>query len=478
MKPFEIDSEIAKILSEIDESVLGLRNTGEFSPAVVDEFAREFLPDELRRLIDQELLVGRIEDTLAIESIIVNPRVTTSVLEGNALDDVDKYTKQAILNVHAANAFIENEARQKSRLSIRLICEVNRLIELDAGESSNPGFIREKPVEITGAQIQPPHWSQIRDMIEDAIEIAESNRSHPLVTAAFVHWAIARIHPFENGNGRTARLCQDFVLIRSGLLPTGIPKAKRNEYYAALEDADLGDGRDLIMLTANAQVSTLSKAFEIASRPARRQQKISVYIESLQKKAQATETKKYELWRGKAELFKSEVRIILEDLNKQQKHLRFRIYEEAVPDFRTWQHMLTAGGASKCQLLRIEVDLAGKFSFKMLWFAKRHRMDWIANPNRFLKEEVGFFLDVCETEFDQYETFQPLVDEKYISLREVIPTSPNWNFALDPRVTSEYKNDNNIVVALSSPNWTLESSLTLGEIVEIFIDGVMRKIGE
>jgi Fic family protein len=477
MKAFGVDNEIERMLADIDESVVRLRNTGDFSPAVVDEIAREFLPDDLRSLIDQELLVGRIEDTLAIESIIVNPRVTTSVLEGNALDDVDRYTKQAILNVHAANSFVENEARQGSKLSKRLICEVNRLIEVDGGESSRPGSFREKQVEITGAQIQPPHWSEVHPMLDEAIDIVNLDTVHPVVAASFMHWAVARIHPFENGNGRTARLCQDFLLIRRGFLPTGIPKAKRNEYYRALEDADLGDGRDLVILTANAQLATLSKAFEIASRPARRQRKISQYVDSLQKKAQSTEAKKYELWRGRAELFKSEVKRILEEVNVGQDHLKFRMYEQSVPEVQTWKQMLTAGGASKCQLLRIEVYLGGVFSFKMLWFAKRHRMDWISSTNRHLREEVGFFLDVCEGQYDQYETFKPLLGESYISLREVIPTSPNWTYAMDPRVTSEYANEN-INVSFTNPNWTLESAVTLGEIVELYIDGVMKKLGE
>lgn len=90
MKIFDTDSEIEKTLREIDEHLTTLRNTGDFSPAVVDEIARAFLPDEIRAVIDRELLVGRIEDTLAIESIFVNPRMTTSVLEGTSLDDVDR----------------------------------------------------------------------------------------------------------------------------------------------------------------------------------------------------------------------------------------------------------------------------------------------------------------------------------------------------------------------------------------------------
>ena len=475
MQLFSVDIEIQSVLSEVDLALEKLRSIGDFTPRVVEELAHQFMPQELRRAIDRELLAGRIEDTLAIESIIVNPRVTTSVLEGLALADVDNYTKQSILNVNQANAFVEHEAAEQSLLSERLISEINRLIEQSVGESSKPGAFREIPVSITGAEVQPPHWSEVRDRLREAIRVVETEAIHPVVASAYIHWAVAAIHPFENGNGRTARLCQDFILIRSGLLPVGIPKSKRHEYYKALQEADQGDPKDLILLIANAQMTVLSKAFEIASRPARQEKKISKWVDIINRKSQSTDEKKYEIWRRKSEIFKSELKNLLEDINKSQTHLQFRIYEEAVPDIDAWRQMLDKGGSPRNQLLRIEVFLDRDFVFKFLWYCRRHQLNWVGQVNSHLKNEVGYFVDVRESRHESFNTFSPLIEEKFISLREVIAKDGNWLYLEDPRVTGEY-NIEGSTVTLFDPNWTLDESETLSPVVELFVDSIMSKL--
>ena len=54
------------------------------------------------------------------------------------------------------------------------------------------------------------------------------------------HWNFLRIHPFDDGNGRTARLLTNYVLLRSGLPPMVIKTAERDRYIGALQKADVG----------------------------------------------------------------------------------------------------------------------------------------------------------------------------------------------------------------------------------------------
>ncbi len=54
------------------------------------------------------------------------------------------------------------------------------------------------------------------------------------------HWSFLRIHPFDDGNGRTARLLTNYVLLRSGLPPMVIKSAERDRYIGALQNADVG----------------------------------------------------------------------------------------------------------------------------------------------------------------------------------------------------------------------------------------------
>ncbi len=54
------------------------------------------------------------------------------------------------------------------------------------------------------------------------------------------HWGFLRIHPFDDGNGRTARLLANYALLRKDLPPIVIKSEDRDRYFGSLQDADLG----------------------------------------------------------------------------------------------------------------------------------------------------------------------------------------------------------------------------------------------
>jgi Fic family protein len=62
--------------------------------------------------------------------------------------------------------------------------------------------------------------------------------SDPLYKATALHHGITRIHPFADGNGRSARLAMNFILLAAGYPPISIAPAERVAYYQALEAAD------------------------------------------------------------------------------------------------------------------------------------------------------------------------------------------------------------------------------------------------
>lgn len=61
---------------------------------------------------------------------------------------------------------------------------------------------------------------------------------HPLVLSALFHHEFTAIHPFDDGNGRMARLLSNLILMQNGYLPMVIKKDKKDEYYLALSQAD------------------------------------------------------------------------------------------------------------------------------------------------------------------------------------------------------------------------------------------------
>lgn len=64
---------------------------------------------------------------------------------------------------------------------------------------------------------------------------------HPVQLAAWAHHSFTQIHPYQDGNGRMARLITSIVLIKAGYFPFTVPREARESYFEALEKADEGD---------------------------------------------------------------------------------------------------------------------------------------------------------------------------------------------------------------------------------------------
>lgn len=69
----------------------------------------------------------------------------------------------------------------------------------------------------------------------------ERKELHPIEIAAKLHHDFVLIHPFGDGNGRTARILVNYVLMRSGYLPLVVPTQQKDRYLAALRRADAGN---------------------------------------------------------------------------------------------------------------------------------------------------------------------------------------------------------------------------------------------
>ena len=64
---------------------------------------------------------------------------------------------------------------------------------------------------------------------------------HPVLCAAWLHHRFSQIHPFADGNGRTARALMNWHLIKRGYLPIAVADHNRVSYIHALEQADIGN---------------------------------------------------------------------------------------------------------------------------------------------------------------------------------------------------------------------------------------------
>lgn len=104
------------------------------------------------------------------------------------------------------------------------------------------GFYRTGNVRISGADWTPPYAEKVlREMNKFTQDtrryIDENNFLATLETAIFAHLHLVRIHPFDDGNGRTSRTLQNVMLKSVGLPPPIIYAGERHDYYGHLQEA-------------------------------------------------------------------------------------------------------------------------------------------------------------------------------------------------------------------------------------------------
>jgi hypothetical protein len=71
---------------------------------------------------------------------------------------------------------------------------------------------------------------------------------HPLIHASLFHHKFLTIHPFDDGNGRLARILMNLILMRHGYPPVVVKLAARDSYVAALRRADAGETEGIVRL--------------------------------------------------------------------------------------------------------------------------------------------------------------------------------------------------------------------------------------
>lgn len=123
------------------------------------------------------------------------------------------------------------------------------------------GRFRDSEVRISGSAWVPPKAAEVPALVERlAREVREARRTmHPLELAAHLHNRIAQIHPFTDGNGRTARLMMNKALMAGGLPPVIIDARNKEEYYSMIEKADKGDGKPFAEFLARQVIGQYTK---------------------------------------------------------------------------------------------------------------------------------------------------------------------------------------------------------------------------
>jgi fido (protein-threonine AMPylation protein)/transcriptional regulator with XRE-family HTH domain len=149
------------------------------------------------------------------------------------------------INHDEAIDFIRELVESKLPLTEYRLKQIHHLV-LKGIDRKNAGVYRSVPVRIGGSSHVPPEPFEVPRLMEElfAFYEVEKKRMHPVLLAAEMHERLVTIHPFIDGNGRTARLLMNLILLRNGYTIAILKgnKTSRMNYYKALEavqvDAD------------------------------------------------------------------------------------------------------------------------------------------------------------------------------------------------------------------------------------------------
>lgn len=88
-------------------------------------------------------------------------------------------------------------------------------------------------------------------------------KMNPLIIATWFHHVFTQIHPFQDGNGRLARLLASLILIKHNLFPLTIKRNDKPRYIDALEWSDLGLPQPLVDLFCETQKRNIETALNL-----------------------------------------------------------------------------------------------------------------------------------------------------------------------------------------------------------------------
>lgn len=235
--------------------------------AILDSQRARFAAEQTAgHILPNVLEAIRIELTYhsnAIEGNTLTLRETQLVLEGRTPAGGKSLREiYEARNHDRAIRMVESWARKRptgTLLTTDDLLDTHAIVLADI-DPAGAGRFRTERVLIAGTRFVPPGPHRFGELIPRMLELANCESTHPVLRAAELHYNLAAIHPFRDGNGRTARLLMNLQLLASGFPHAIIDVSKRAEYLAALDDANTGSSERFALFVASSLGRSIERA--------------------------------------------------------------------------------------------------------------------------------------------------------------------------------------------------------------------------
>jgi Fic family protein len=227
------------------------------------------LPSSLVARLKKQLMIEYTYNSNAIEGNTLTLRETQLVIEeGITVGGKSIAETLEAKNHPGAIEFVERLVDARSELTEGVVLQLHKLIMSNITEDA--GHYRTMGVRITGATFMPPPSSEVKPRMDELLKWLRENPDEltPIELAAVFQHRFVQIHPFSEGNGRTARLLMNALLMKDGYPFIAIvPRLDRPKYLKTLMEADLGNASSFVNFVARCVERALDMYLDALEEP-------------------------------------------------------------------------------------------------------------------------------------------------------------------------------------------------------------------
>ncbi len=195
--------------------------------------------------LEEDVIRRSIYGTAAIEGNPLTEEQVQGVLElsPEGKSPIEERAEREIANLRVAYRILDEAETEDHRISEGLIRRIHKLITLGIEHPENiPGKYRGHIVKVGdkdhgGVYTPPKNLADVRILMKDFVRWMNGNdviQLDPVIRGALAHYHLALIHPFGDGNGRTARLIEALIMRRAGIRYA--PLMLSNYYYKNIDE--------------------------------------------------------------------------------------------------------------------------------------------------------------------------------------------------------------------------------------------------
>ena len=205
---------IFKITLKINQSLVEIERVRGFLEAVK-------LKDDWLSDMQKKILILESHYSTRIEGTAINFGQAQDILSGKKVKGVNRDDEKELLNYKKAMNFISKYLNKNDPISEGLVRELHKI--LVRGVQAHPGEYRRVQNYVVNSQTKkiiytPPTPLEVPHLMKEFVEWINANikKISPVIVSAICQFQFVHIHPFLDGNGRTARLLSTLILYKTG----------------------------------------------------------------------------------------------------------------------------------------------------------------------------------------------------------------------------------------------------------------------